>query len=295
MTVESCVAFCSGKNYIYAGVEYAQECCECTFSLFFISILPITVVLLTLRFECQIVEISSRMAQRLLQVRIVVLHVLAIRVRLVVPAIVLTCIGVVRLPRRHLKSSQALERGNHWGAIRTCIYFPFLDERASLTCLTFANSDGNPRVLSIGTTPVGGAASNSVESCTAACSAAGYPLAGVEYSDECCMLIYSFFWSFLPLIGFFVKTAVPLSAAMAPLHQQLTATWFALGVALSSVVDLSASTFTTILVLLRPAAAAAEVVVVEVEVGPLIFRRAGHTTLAGCTFLPILGRSILKR
>jgi len=29
MTVENCVNFCNGQNYIYAGVEYAQECCKC--------------------------------------------------------------------------------------------------------------------------------------------------------------------------------------------------------------------------------------------------------------------------
>jgi hypothetical protein len=42
------------------------------------------------------------------------------------------------------------------------------------------------KTLTFGTPPVGGASNNSVESCTAACSAAGYSLAGVEYSDECC-------------------------------------------------------------------------------------------------------------
>jgi hypothetical protein len=42
------------------------------------------------------------------------------------------------------------------------------------------------RTLTVGTTPVGGASNNSVESCTAACFAGGYTLAGVEYSDECC-------------------------------------------------------------------------------------------------------------
>jgi hypothetical protein len=59
------------------------------------------------------------------------------------------------------------------------------------TSFTFANSDGNPRALSVGTAPIGGAANNSVESCTAACFAAGYPLAGVEYSGECCTSAYS--------------------------------------------------------------------------------------------------------
>ena len=30
MTVESCISFCStgANSYIYAGVEYADECCE---------------------------------------------------------------------------------------------------------------------------------------------------------------------------------------------------------------------------------------------------------------------------
>ena len=42
------------------------------------------------------------------------------------------------------------------------------------------------RTLSVPTNPIGGASNNSVESCTAACFAAGYPLAGMEYSAECC-------------------------------------------------------------------------------------------------------------
>jgi hypothetical protein len=28
MTEESCITFCNDKGYAYAGVEYAQECCE---------------------------------------------------------------------------------------------------------------------------------------------------------------------------------------------------------------------------------------------------------------------------
>ena len=27
MTVESCIAFCSNGGFVYAGIEYAQECC----------------------------------------------------------------------------------------------------------------------------------------------------------------------------------------------------------------------------------------------------------------------------
>lgn len=47
------------------------------------------------------------------------------------------------------------------------------------------------RTLSVPTNPVGGASNNSVQSCTDACFAAGYPLAGMEYSDECCMCLLS--------------------------------------------------------------------------------------------------------
>lgn len=60
-------------------------------------------------------------------------------------------------------------------------------ESVSLTPCTCHISDSPARTLTVGTNPVGGAANNSVESCTAACSAAGYHLAGMEYSAECCM------------------------------------------------------------------------------------------------------------
>jgi hypothetical protein len=40
MTVESCVNFCNNQKYIYAGVEYAQECCKYAFPPFFASVLP---------------------------------------------------------------------------------------------------------------------------------------------------------------------------------------------------------------------------------------------------------------
>lgn len=33
MTDESCINFCAGKGYIYAGTEYSAECCE--LALFF--------------------------------------------------------------------------------------------------------------------------------------------------------------------------------------------------------------------------------------------------------------------
>lgn len=28
MTIESCTSYCVGKGYVYAGVEYADECCK---------------------------------------------------------------------------------------------------------------------------------------------------------------------------------------------------------------------------------------------------------------------------
>jgi hypothetical protein len=115
MTVESCVNFCNGKNYIYAGVEYAQECCKFVLTVGRI----ISVASLTLPFECQTVEISSRTAQQVLQVLIAVSHVPEIRARLVVPVIALTYIGVVQHLHLHPKSCQALDCGSPWDAIRT--------------------------------------------------------------------------------------------------------------------------------------------------------------------------------
>jgi hypothetical protein len=113
MTVESCVSFCNSQNYIYAGVEYAQECCECAFSPLSPSVLPFSDVFLTLPLALQIVEMSLQMARQVLQVRIAVSHAQAMRVRLVAPVIALMCIGVVRPLHLHLKSCQALDSGLH--------------------------------------------------------------------------------------------------------------------------------------------------------------------------------------
>jgi len=33
MTVENCVNFCNGQGFIYAGVEFAQECCKSCFGV----------------------------------------------------------------------------------------------------------------------------------------------------------------------------------------------------------------------------------------------------------------------
>jgi hypothetical protein len=64
MTVESCVNFCNGQNYIYAGIEYAQECCKCRLS-------PISVVLNRRDLAHKIAEILYQTAARRLRVRIV--------------------------------------------------------------------------------------------------------------------------------------------------------------------------------------------------------------------------------
>ncbi len=51
----------------------------------------------------------------------------------------------------------------------------------------FANSDStDARVLAERTLVKGGPEMNTVESCVGACNAAGYPLAGVEFANECC-------------------------------------------------------------------------------------------------------------
>jgi hypothetical protein len=47
------------------------------------------------------------------------------------------------------------------------------------------------RALPFGATTVGGAAAMTVDLCLTACQAAGYVLAGTEYSDECCKIAYA--------------------------------------------------------------------------------------------------------
>ncbi|KAF8259546.1 copper radical oxidase [Lactarius quietus] len=136
MTVESCVAYCSASNYIYAGVEYASQCfCGNTITQ------GSTGVTLS---ECNML-----------------------------------CTG---------NSSEYCGAGNLLNMYSNGAtpppppqIVPSVGPWVSLGCYT----DGNPRALSVGTTPVGGAANNSPASCTAACQAAGYTLAGVEYADEC--------------------------------------------------------------------------------------------------------------
>ena len=97
-------------------------------------------------------------------------------------------------------------------------------ERRPDVSVAFANSDGGPRALSQGTTPIGGAANNSVESCTQACFNAGFTLAGVEYSDECCALTFPLLKCFYLIGPFPVKTAQIPSVALAFLRLQATAT-----------------------------------------------------------------------
>jgi hypothetical protein len=64
-------------------------------------------------------------------------------------------------------------------------FFPIESGPLRHLCLPISDNVGG-RALTFGTPPVGGASNNSVESCTAACFTAGYSLAGMEYSDECC-------------------------------------------------------------------------------------------------------------
>jgi WSC domain len=104
MTVESCVNFCNGQNYIYAGVEYAQECCKYRLS-------PISVVLNRRGLEHKIAGISYQMGARRLRVRIVTSHARVMQARFVVRAIAWTCTRAVPHPRAPLSSCRAVDLG----------------------------------------------------------------------------------------------------------------------------------------------------------------------------------------
>jgi hypothetical protein len=105
MTVESCVNFCNGQNYIYAGIEYAQECCKCRLS-------RISVVLNRRGLVHQIAGMSYPTGARRLRVRIVTCHARVTQARFVVQAIAWTCTRVVHHLRLPLLSCGAVDLGS---------------------------------------------------------------------------------------------------------------------------------------------------------------------------------------
>jgi hypothetical protein len=140
MTVENCVDFCNGQKYIYAGVEYAQECCKYAFSLQLLRFCSFWLFYSIYVFASQIVEISFHMGQQMFHFRIATSNALEIRVRFVVLVIALTFIGVVRPLRLHLKSCQVLDCGNHLDAIRKKNRFSFLNERRPSNILSLSQT-----------------------------------------------------------------------------------------------------------------------------------------------------------
>src|SRR5712691_6713148 len=104
----------------------------------------------------------------------------------------------------------------------------FLFDRKGFTntaCLPISDNVA-ARTLTVPTAPIGGAANDSAESCTAACFASGYPLAGTEYSRECCTY-YPLPQQFSELVRlpFSYKTAA-LPSLMAELrHLLVIAPW----------------------------------------------------------------------
>jgi hypothetical protein len=104
MTVENCVNFCNGQNYIYAGVEYAQECCKYRLS-------PISAVQNKRGFRHKIAGIAFQTGARRLRVRIVAPGARETQTNFVVRAIAWTCTGAVPLPRLPLASSRAVDPG----------------------------------------------------------------------------------------------------------------------------------------------------------------------------------------
>jgi hypothetical protein len=73
----------------------------------------------------------------------------------------------------------------NWSLLGCYRYVSRTSTKRELTCIR--TSDSNPRTLSYGTGVTG---SVSIETCTTACYNAGYPLAGTEYSAECCRNAY---------------------------------------------------------------------------------------------------------
>lgn len=174
MTVESCINFCStGSNaYVYAGVEYAQECCTCY------------VILKCIRSYMSYTDCGNYFSSGATNVSSSDCN--------------MPCDG---------NSAEYCGAGNrldiywsgaqppapptmpasvgNWSLLGCYRYVSCTSTRRQL--IHIHTSDGNPRALSYGTAVTG---SVSVETCTTACYNAGYPLAGMEYSAECCGYAY---------------------------------------------------------------------------------------------------------
>jgi len=71
------------------------------------------------------------------------------------------------------------------GNLRIDIY-----EHTGWTLLGCYTDNVNARTLSNYIVVPGGQSATTIESCQAACIAAGYSLAGVEYANECCKFPY---------------------------------------------------------------------------------------------------------
>ena len=175
------------------------------------------------------------------------------------------------------------------------IHFPFSTERITDDSVPAPISD-NPatRTLTFGTAVNGGTANTSVQSCTDACFSSGYPLAGVEYSQECCTYYISLHFV-APVHSFcFLKTVVRASLMGVLRHLRVIALWFAPETAPSSVVAQIASICTTtreptfLLILGVEVVAVVAVACLQFRPSLPISHLVGHTTLAGCKFPPLI-------
>ncbi|KAJ7364627.1 copper radical oxidase-like protein, partial [Mycena albidolilacea] len=135
MTVESCIKFCDGKNFIFAGIEYAQECYCDNF----------------LENGAQNVSLSDcNMA----------------------------CTGNPK------ETCGAGNRLNVFTSGKAPPPPPSIPAKIGNWTSLGCHSDNVNGVRSL-PNGIAVAAPFSLESCSAACFAAGYPFAGAEYADEC--------------------------------------------------------------------------------------------------------------
>jgi len=143
------------------------------------------------------------------------------------------------------------------------------------------------RTLTVPKAVLGGASNNSVQSCTDTCFSSGYPLAGVEYSHECCTYYLSPLIAALVHSAWFPKTAVPPSPMTALRRPQVIALWSALEIAPSFVVVQTALMRTTIPVPTFRLGIEAATMGRQFSPSFPISKWDGHTTPAGCK-LPLL-------
>lgn len=195
MTIESCVAFCNSKSFIYAGTEYSQECCA-SIALSFNWLCTCS----SARCALQIAGVPLEIMEPQLPPLTAICRVLAIRLRPAALAVrpILCILRSACLICKSCRSPEYVHEQRQTASWSDNCSASWFVEVTWVLQVSLASSSGaqyhgdrSSWVLSDSTTArtlgvaMGTTGGVTVESCTSACQNGGYALCGTEYADEC--------------------------------------------------------------------------------------------------------------